>query len=70
MVRGEAERKPGGRDPGAKGNGGLEPGSEASLASSAALAAKFSDKGRGRGKRPAASSLCSIISLLLGSEAS
>ena len=61
----------GGRDPGAKGNtGGLDPGSADSLASSAALAAKFSDKGRGRGKRPAAFSLCSIISLLLGSGAS
>lgn len=64
----EAERNPGGSDPGAKGKGGLDTGSEESLASKAALAAKFSDKGRGRGKRPAASSLCSIISLLLGSD--
>lgn len=63
------ERNPGGREPGGKGKGGRETGSEESLANKAALAAKFSDKGCGRGKRPeAASSLCSIISLLLGSD--
>lgn len=62
----------GGKEPGGKGKGGRDdkepPGSEDSLARSAALAAKFSDKGRlgrGLGSSPAASRRCSIISLRL-----